>query len=119
MTDPEQVAQYMFGSRVESSWEPGSPISWSGEYEGRAYQDKGEVLEVEPGRVLEVTHYSALSGQDDVPENYHTVRYELAPSGERTRVALTQDGCASEEEAERFAQNWQAMLDGMKQVVES
>jgi len=118
MTDPEQVAQYMMGSRVESDYQVRSPITWSGEWEGKPYQDKGEVLEVDPGRVLEVTHYSPLMGDDDVPENYHTVRYELTASERGTSVALTQDGCDSEEQAQQFSQTWQGMLDGLKRVAE-
>jgi uncharacterized protein YndB with AHSA1/START domain len=118
MTDPDQVAEYMMGSRVESDYQVGSPITWSGEWEGRPYQDKGEVLEAEPGRVLEVTHYSPMTGADDVPENYHRVRYELTVSGGGTAVALTQDGCATEEQARTFSQNWQGMLDGLKAQVE-
>ena len=86
--------------------------------DGKPYRDKGEVLEVDPGRRLAVTHYSPLMGQDDVPENYHTVRYELSPSGDGTAVELTQDGCDSAEQAEQFSQNWQGMLDGLKKVAE-
>jgi len=118
MTDPDQIAQYMMGSRVETDWQPGSPITWSGEWEGRPYQDKGQVLAVEPGRLLKVTHYSPLTGDDDVAENYHNLRYELSQAGDRTAVSLTQDGCESKEQAERFSQNWQGMLDGLKKVAE-
>lgn len=118
LTDPEEIAQYMMGSRVETDWQPGSPITWSGEYDGRPYQDKGEVLEAVPGERLAVTHYSALGGDADVPENYHTIRYELAASGDGTTLTLTQDGNTSEEQARQFSRNWQGMLDGLKQTVE-
>jgi uncharacterized protein YndB with AHSA1/START domain len=118
MTDPGLVAKYMMGSVVASDWQPGSPITWSGEWEGKPYQDKGEVLQAEPGRLLEVTHFSPMTGADDVPENYHRVRYELSPAGGGTEVRLTQDGCESPEQAEQFSQNWQGMLDGLKKVVE-
>jgi uncharacterized protein YndB with AHSA1/START domain len=118
MTEPKLVAEYMMGSEVASDWQPGSTITWSGEWEGKPYQDKGEVLQAEPGRLLEVTHYSPLTGDDDVPENYHTVRYELTASGDGTAVTLTQDGCDSPEQAEQFSQNWQGMLDGLKAVAE-
>ncbi len=118
LTDPDLVAQYMMGSRVESDYRPGSPITWSGEWQGRPYQDKGEVLEVDAGRVLEVTHYSPLGGGDDVPDNYHRVRYELEPSGSGTSVRLTQDGCESPEQVEQFSATWQTMLEGLKQVAE-
>ena len=77
LTDPDQIKEYMFGSQVETSWEVGSPITWNGEYEGRPYQDKGEVLTYDEPRELSVTHYSPLAGQDDKPENYHTLVYTL------------------------------------------
>jgi uncharacterized protein YndB with AHSA1/START domain len=118
MTDPKLVAEYMMGSEVASDWQPGSPITWTGEWEGKPYQDKGEVLQAEPGRLLEVTHYSPMTGADDVPENYHRVRYELSPSRDSTTVELTQDGCDSAEQAKQFSQNWQGMLDGLKKVAE-
>ena len=118
ITDPAEVKQWFFGTNLATDWTPGSAITWSGEWEGKPYQDKGEVLQAEPGRLLEVTHYSPLTGADDVPENYHTVRYELSPSGDGTAVKLTQDGCDSAKQAEEFSQNWQGMLDGLKKVAE-
>jgi len=119
LTDPAQIKEYMFGSDVESDWQPGSTIVWRGEYEGRAYEDKGEVVAVEPERRLQVTHFSPLSGQDDVPENYHTLTYDLAACGEGTLVSLSQDNNGSEEEAEHSRSNWQMMLDGLKKYVEA
>jgi len=119
LTEPEQIEKYMFGSHVVTDWQPGSPIVWKGEYEGKKYEDKGEIVEVEPERRLKVTHFSPLSGQDDIPENYHTVLYELERDGERTRVSLTQDNNSSEEAAEHSRANWEKMLAGLKEVVEA
>ena len=62
LTDPDEIQKYMFGSRVETDWKPGSRITWKGEYEGKKFEDKGEVLEVVPERRLKVTHFSPLSG---------------------------------------------------------
>lgn len=118
LTEPEQIKKYMFGSEVVTDWQPGGSIVWRGEYEGKRYEDKGQVLEVEPGRRLTVTHFSPLSGQEDVPENYHTVRYELEARDGGTHVVLEQDNNGSEEEAEHSQQNWQLMLDGLKKTVE-
>ncbi|HZO68559.1 MAG: SRPBCC domain-containing protein [Kribbellaceae bacterium] len=118
LTDPEQIKEYMFGSQVETDWQPGSPIVWNGEWEGKPYQDKGEVLEVEPERRLKVTHFSPLTGQDDVPENYHTLSYELTANEGGTHVSLSQDNNGSEEEAEHSRSNWEMMLAGLKKHVE-
>lgn len=118
LTDPDEIKQWMFGSQVETDWKPGSPIRWKGEFQGKSYEDKGEVLEVEPGELLSVTHFSPLTGQDDVPENYHTVTYALAERDGGTTVTLTQDNASSQEEADHSAETWQQMLDGIKKHVE-
>jgi uncharacterized protein YndB with AHSA1/START domain len=118
LTDPELIKKYMFGSEVKTDWQPGSPITWKGEFEGREYEDKGEIISVDPGQRLEVTHFSPLTGQEDRPENYHRVRYELLQTTGGTSVRLTQDNSSSAEEAEHSAANWQMMLDGLKNVVE-
>jgi uncharacterized protein YndB with AHSA1/START domain len=119
LTDPDEIERYMFGARVVTDWKPGSSIVWKGEYEGRPYEDKGEVLDVVPERRLEVTHFSPLSGAEDVPENYHTLTFELEGSNGTTRVSLSQDGNASAEAAEHSRRNWEQMLLGLKATVEA
>ena len=123
LTEPEQIAAYMQGSHVTTTWQVGSPITWDGEYAGRSYQDKGEVLTYDEPHVLSVTHYSPMMGQPDEPQSYHTLVYTLTSSGDgtgdRTHLMLTQDGCDSEEQATQFSQNWQAMLDGLQAHVET
>jgi uncharacterized protein YndB with AHSA1/START domain len=118
LTDPEEIEKYMFGSHVVTDWKVGSPIVWKGEYEGKNYEDKGKILEFEPGRRLRVTHFSPLSGEEDVPANYHTVTYELEERGDKTHIALTQDNNSSPDAAEHSRANWERMLSGLKEVVE-
>ena len=107
------------GAKVSTDWQVGSPITWQGEMDGRPYEDKGEVLEVDEPNRLSVTHYSPLMGEADAPENYHTIVYELSGGDGPTTVALTQDGNDSAEQAEQFSANWQGMLEGLKASVES
>ena len=119
LTDPDQIQKYMFGSSVETDWKPGSPITWKGDYEGKKYEDKGEILEVEHERRLKLTHFSPLSGDEDAPENYHTLLYDLEDNDGRTHVSLSQDNNKSEEAAEHSQANWERMLAGLKEVVEA
>ena len=95
------------------------PITWSGEYDGHAYQDTGEVLAYDKPHVLSVTHYSPLMGQDDKPANYHTIVYTLTADGDLTRITLTQDNCSDQGQAEQFSRNWLQMLEGIKTHVET
>ena len=118
LTDPDAISRFMFGAKVDTDWEEGSPITWSGEYDGTPYQDKGEIVEVAESKRLRMTHYSPLTGEDDVPENYHALDYRLTDEGETTRLTLDQDGNDSAEQAEQFAANWQTMLDQVKDYVE-
>lgn len=119
LTEPKLIEKYMFGTHVETDWRPGSPIVWRGEYDGKPYQDKGEIVAVEPGRRLELTHYSSLSGEADRPENYHTLVYELDARQGRTHLSLTQDNNASAEAAEHSKRNWERMLSSLKDTVET
>jgi uncharacterized protein YndB with AHSA1/START domain len=119
ITDPAQIKEFMFGSIVKTDWTVGSPITYSGEWEGKPFEDKGTVVDVQPGHLLSTTHFSPLSGKDDMPENYHTVTYTLEPDGDSTTVTLTQDNNESDEDAKHSADNWMLMLAGLKKVVEA
>jgi uncharacterized protein YndB with AHSA1/START domain len=118
LTDPEAISAFMFGSQVETDWQVGSPITWSGEYDGKPYQDKGEILEVDEPDRLRMTHYSPMGGQPDEPESYHTLDYRLESTDAGTRLTLDQDHNDSEERAEQFSATWQGMLDQVKEYVE-
>jgi uncharacterized protein YndB with AHSA1/START domain len=118
LVTPAAIKEYMFGTTVTSDWVVGSPIVWKGEWQGRAYEDKGIILQVVPERVLEYSHFSPLAGVPDVPENYHIVTVELSPDGERTRVTLSQDNNPTEQAREHSEKNWGMMLAALKQFLE-
>ena len=118
LVSPPAIKQYMFGTTVESQWKAGSSITWKGEWQGKRYEDKGVIVHAEPGRRLEYTHFSPLSGLADRPENYHTVTVELSPEGRGTRVSLLQDHNATEEARLHSERNWTTMLQGLKRYVE-
>ncbi|MGO4533892.1 SRPBCC family protein [Leifsonia sp. 2MCAF36] len=118
LTDPDTIARFLFGSRVETDWREGSPITYHGEWDGKPYEDKGVILEFVPGDRLVTSYYSPLSGKPDEPASYQTVSYLLADDGDGTLVAITQDGCADDAEAERMGENWGMVLQTLKTVVE-
>ena len=125
LTTPATIKKYFFGADVESDWKPGSPIQWSGEYKGKSYQDKGEILVSNPGRELSMSHWSALSGQADAPQNYHVVTYRLEPQGKRTKVILTQGNLlggvkpSDVEKRAEYEKNWSTVLENLDKTVAS
>ena len=118
LVTPSMIKQYMFGTNVTSDFKEGSPITWKGEWQGKAYEDRGVIKKSEPQRRLQYTHFSPLSGLPDKPENYHNITIELSPNGSQTGVSLSQDNNPTDEEREHSEQNWNTMLEGLKKFLE-
>jgi uncharacterized protein YndB with AHSA1/START domain len=120
LVEPDLVARYMHGTALDTDWTVGSPIVWRGDWQGKSYEDKGEVTAFDPPRRLAVTHWSPLTGEPDEPANYHHVTYELEPLGEaRTGLTLTHGNSPSQDAADSMvADGWTPMLQELKKVAE-
>ena len=119
LTDPAKIKQYMFGTNVISDWKEGSQIKWKGEWQGKLYEDKGKILKFKPENSLAYSHFSPLSGLQDIPENYHTVTIDLFETKGETRVLLLQDNNPTESAREHSEQNWNMMLESLKKFIEN
>ena len=118
LTDSVAIKEFMFGTDVVTNWIVGSPILWRGVWEGKNYEDKGMILELESERRLVNTHFSPLSGQDDVPENYHTLTWTLEGEADTTELTLSQDNNATAEQAEYSKGMWDSLVKGVKAIAE-
>lgn len=118
LVDPEAIKHYMFGTHVISDWREGSRIVWKGEWEGRSYEDHGQILKIMPGTMIQYSHFSPLSGLPDEPQNYHKVTITLSDDGSHTMVSLEQDNIADEEEQAHSESNWGMMLAALKNYLE-
>ena len=118
LTNPEMIKKYMFGTTVVSDWKEGSKIVWKGEWEGKSYEDKGKILQIEDQKKLQYSHYSPLSGLHDNPENYHIVTIDLARKDNETMVTLTQDNNPDEKTKDHSEKNWKMMLASLKKLLE-
>jgi uncharacterized protein YndB with AHSA1/START domain len=119
LTDPAQIKKYLFGTETTSDWKVGSPIFFRGEWEGRKYEDKGEILRNVPRRVLEYTYWSSMSGKEDRPENYSKVTFDLSPAEGGTRLSVTQDNAGDEKSRDHSEKNWSHVLETMKKLLET
>lgn len=119
LVEPAAIKAYMFGTDVVSNWTEGSPITWRGEWQGKAYEDRGVILALEPRSMLRYSHFSPLSGLPDVPENYHTVTVELTELADGVQVTLSQDNNPTEEARDHSEANWRMMLTALKEFIET
>lgn len=119
ITTPQLIKKYLMGTNVTSDWKEGSAITYTGEYNGKTYHDKGVIKKTEPEKLFQSTYWSSMGGKEDKPENYNLVTYKLTEDGDKTTVTLTQDNVQSEKDKEHVTQNWNMVLKKLKEVVES
>ena len=118
LTDPAQIKQYMWGAEAISDWTLGSSLIYRGEWEGKSYEDKGTILEIDPPRRLRTNYYSPLSGKADAPENYAEVTYALTPEAGGTKLTVTQTNVEDETAKARSEGNWEMALGSIKTMIE-
>ena len=119
MTDPEKIKVYLFGTKTTTDWQVGSPILFEGEYKGKQYNDKGNVLECVPFEKIKYNYWSGFSGLEDVPENYQMITYSIEKISEgNVKLTWFQEGFASQEGYEHTEKNLFQMLQAIKELVE-
>ena len=113
----ERKSAMFLGADVDTDWREGSPMKLSGEFQGKSFEDHGEIRTSEPTRHLAFTHFS---GGQQATGNLVDIRLE--PDGERTRVTLSQtplDGQRPDESTvAEFRKNWAMMLGELKKAAE-
>ena len=117
LTNPAIVKQYFFGTNLITDWKVGSPMYFRGEWEGKAYEDKGVVLEYTPEKSLAYSYLSSWSNMPDLPENYLKVSYAVKPVEGGTEITITQSNY-DEERAKHSEGNWAMVIDGLRKLVE-
>ncbi len=117
LTNPAAIKAYLFGTDVHTDWKKGSPITYTGVWEGKAYEDKGVIVDIKPGEYYHSTYYSPLSGKEDSEENYANVIWAVKEDGSNTIASVSQDNIETEEGIEKAKQNWDYVLKGMKEYI--
>ena len=119
LTTPETIKRWFFGVDTESDWKVGSPIVHRGEYQEKPYEDKGEILEIDPPRRLVHSHWSPVSGLPDSPEHYERVTWELSETVQGgTELTITEVNLPSEEARATSAKSWRMVMENLKDLLE-
>jgi uncharacterized protein YndB with AHSA1/START domain len=118
ITTPELIERWFLGVRTESAWTVGSSIVHRGEYQGKPYEDRGTILELEPGRRLVHTHWSPVSGLEDRPEHHQVVTWELEAHEGGTRLTVRETNLPSEDAKAVSERSWPSALGALRDVVE-
>ena len=119
VTTPALIKQWFFGVDTETDWHVGSPLVHRGEYQGKPYEDRGEILQFDPPKLLVHTHWSDLSGKPDSPEQYQEVSWALAQRNGATELTITERNLPSDEAKAVSEESWRMVLENLKNVLET
>lgn len=116
----QRQSPMFMGASMETDWQPGSPYTLRGEWQGSSFTDYGEIETAEPDRELTFTHWAKTPER---PESYNAVRVRIAPEGPGSRVTLAQLARGKpqnfdESTKAEFRKNWAMMLNGLKKAAE-
>jgi uncharacterized protein YndB with AHSA1/START domain len=109
----------MGGAHVESMWQPGSAISFTGSLHGHPYHDRGTVLACEPERLLRYSHWSALSRRDDSEHTRTVITLTLTPQADETRLEIGHDNLTAKPAIGHARFFWRNALNDVKRIAEN
>jgi len=118
LTEPEQIKKYLFGTDTKCDWKVGSPITFSGVWEGKPYEDKGTILAFEPEKLLKYNYWSNWQGEDSLDKR-QVISYKLNAENGKTIFTLVQENCPTEQAKDHSANNWKSVLNSMKEMLEA
>ena len=91
LTRPELVKLWQYGSDLQTTWKVGSEIKFITEWEGKIFEQRGNVLEFTPMSKLRYSLFAPRPGIKDKPENYFEMIYSLIASNGQTRLKIIQE----------------------------
>jgi uncharacterized protein YndB with AHSA1/START domain len=117
ITKPEFTSKYFYGTKIDSSFEPGTPYL---SVAGGDTLVEGEILESEAPRLLKHT-WHALFDPEQASESFSRVTWEIEPQdGGVTKLTVTHDQLeAAPKTAASVAGGWSFVLSGLKTLLET
>ena len=117
LVDPKRASDLWWGSMVESDFVVGHPIVWKGMWEGKPFEDRGKIRNVQAPTLLRYSHWAPSSGPD-VPENQSLLTWRLAAEADAVRVTFQHENIATKEMKEHSEPMWNQLLAKMKDMLE-
>jgi len=119
LVNPAIAKAYFFGAKVHSDWKEGGPITFTGEFSGNSYHEKGTILQCRPERLLQYSHWSDLEQLPDLPENYRNWTFRIESGNAGVVLSVTEDNIPDEGKRARSDEFWSGVLSTIKGIVES
>jgi uncharacterized protein YndB with AHSA1/START domain len=118
LIDPRLIKEYFFAVYVSGDWKEGNTIAYKGEWQGKKYESKAKVLQMEDQRLLRYSYWSNMSGLPDIPQHYHIITYFLQKEEENTVLTMTEENLAGQEMMQRSSRLWDEVFEKLQNLLE-
>jgi uncharacterized protein YndB with AHSA1/START domain len=120
LIDPQQVVRWWGQKGIYRCTDFEAELRTGGKWrstgigpDGRAFEVHGEILEVDPPRILAYSWVSSWTGEAKT-----TVRWELEPQSQGTLVSIRHSGFAAHPELAQNYRGWPRMLGWLQSLLE-
>ena len=91
VTKPELVKQWQYGADLITDWQKGSPIVYRNTWGETVYEQKGTILEIEPGKKVTYSLFAPRPGLEERIENFFIMTYLLEEFNGQTTLTIMKD----------------------------
>ncbi|MEO6583996.1 MAG: SRPBCC domain-containing protein [Ferruginibacter sp.] len=119
VTKPALVKLWQYGSDLITTWEVGSEIKFKAEWEGKIFEQWGQVLEFKPLELLKYSLFAPRPGIEDKPENYFIMSYVLTEQNDQTKLEIIQEDNRPNAIQEKPQGEESPILQSLKKVAEA
>jgi uncharacterized protein YndB with AHSA1/START domain len=119
LTKPELVKLWQYGSDLITNWEVGSTIRFRTEWDGKVFEQWGQVLEVQAPELLKYSLFAPRPDLEDRPEYYFIMTYLLTTENGKTKLEIIQEDNRPNAKQEDPQGEENSILQSLKSIAES
>lgn len=116
LTVPHLMKEWMGDEEMQieiiTVWKVGSPFVIKG-FHHVQFENKGTILQFEPGSVFQYDYLSSLSGLEDEAKNYTTISFYLTPGKDGTELTVVAENFPTFE----IYKHWEFYWNGTLQII--
>ena len=117
ITDGDDTVRYYYGTRVDSSWEPGARLVYT--YPDGSVAADGSVIRADPPRRLEMTFHPRWDPEIEA-EGPVQIEWLLEPMGASTKLTVKTLAVRRGSQVEaQFIGGWVHIISGLKTLLET
>lgn len=121
LTDPNLMKEWMgepgMHLEISTNWIVGTPISIKG-FHHAYFENKGTIMQFDPQKIIQYSHWSSLSHLPDTKENYTNITFLLSPDEEKILLKVRIENFPTASIYQHLNFYWRGTMKVLKDIAE-